>query len=341
MPRTCPRRRTGRRLLAYVVVALASVALLAPVPAPARDAVKKPAARKEQRQKPKQAGNSFLWKVTSAEGGGTAYLLGSIHVARPDFYPLAPEIERAFEESKVLVVELDALGPAAGAAQTLLLTKGTYQDGSTLEDNLSADTLKALRAYANKGGLPLEALQQFRPWVVALTVSMTEMQKLGFQPTLGVDHHFLTKAHDSKKRIVELETAESQIDLLSGMDKEVADKFLLQTLVGLDELDDLLTKGVAAWKAGDLKTLKEELMDKPLREAPETKPVMVKLFDERNAKMADRVEEFLKGDEQHFVVVGAGHMLGDKGIVKLLEDKGFTVEQMRVTAGAAKKPAKR
>ncbi|CAA9379678.1 MAG: hypothetical protein AVDCRST_MAG64-539, partial [uncultured Phycisphaerae bacterium] len=230
------------------------------------------------------------------------------------------------------------------AMQAVVLGKGVYQDGSTMADHVSPDTLKALRAYGNKGGLPPEALERMRPWLAAITIAMTEMQKLGFQPTLGIDHHFLTKAHAAKKAVVELETAESQLELLSGFGEELEEKFLLQTLVGLDDLDDLLTKGAAAWKAGDVKTLKEELMDKPLRDAPETKPVMVKLFDERNEKMAEKVEELLKGDEQHFVIVGAGHLVGDKGLVKLLEDRGYTVEQVRVTPGAAgakKKPAKR
>ena len=341
MPRTLSRRNGP---LAFALVLFASVALLAPAATFARDVAKKPAAKGADKKKQQQkAGNSFLWKVTSADGEHTAYMLGSIHVARPDFYPLAPEIEKAFEESKVLAVEVDTTKVDQAALQGVMLAKGMYQDGSSLADNVGAETLKAFRAYCQKSGLPAEALEKFRPWAVAITIAMMEMQKLGFQPTLGIDHHFITKAHEAKKTVVELETAEAQIGLLSGFGKELEDKFLLQTLVGLDELDDLLTKGAAAWKAGDTKTLKEELMDKPLREAPETKPVMVKLFDERNEKMAEKVEGFLKGDDLHFVVVGAGHMLGDKGLVKLLEDKGYTVEQVRVTAGAggAKKAGKR
>lgn len=339
MPRSHSRRNGP---LALALVLFASVALPAPETTRARDVAKKPAAKDADKKK-QQAGNSFLWKVTSADGDHTAYLLGSIHVARPDFYPLAPEIQKAFEESKVLAVEVDTTKVDQAALQGVMLAEGTYQDGSSLTDNVGAETLKAFRAYCEKNGLPAAALEKFRPWAVAITIAMLEMQKLGFQPTLGIDHHFITKAHEAKKSVVELETAEAQIALLAGFGKELEDKFLLQTLVGLDELDDLLTKGAAAWKAGDTKTLKEELMDKPLREAPETKPVMVKLFDERNEKMAEKVEGFLKSGEQHFVVVGAGHMLGDKGLVKLLENKGYTVEQVRVTAagGAAKKSAKR
>lgn len=338
MSRLCPPPCRGSRHVACLVVLLASAALpAAPAVAVARDrdAAKTPAAKPPKQQ----AGNSFLWKAT-ADDGNTAYLLGSIHVARPDFYPLAPEIEQAFEDSKVLAVEVDVLKVDAAALQQVMLTKGMYQGGGSLADDVSADTLKAFRAHCESSGLPAPALEKFRPWAVAITVAMMELQKLGYKPELGVDHHFLTKAHDAKKPVVELETAAAQIELLSGFGKELEDKFLLQTLVGLDDLDQTMETAVVAWKAGDAERLQEEMLDKSLREAPEAKPVFEKLFDERNVKMAEKIDGFLKGDEQHFVVVGAGHMLGEKGIVKLLEDKGYTVEQMRVAAGA-KKPAKR
>src|SRR5688572_24718490 len=77
MPRTCPRRR-GHCVLASVLVLFGVLALLAPASVHARDAVKKPAAKKDAKEAKKpqrQAGNSFLWKVTSADGDHTAYLL--------------------------------------------------------------------------------------------------------------------------------------------------------------------------------------------------------------------------------------------------------------------------
>ena len=57
-----------------------------------------------------------------------------------------------------------------------------------------------------------------------------------------------------------------------------------------------------------------------------------KLIEDRNVNIEKRVEEYLKGKEQCFVVVGSGHLIGDKGIVKLLEGKNYKVE--RVTPGS-------
>ena len=74
----------------------------------------------------------------------------------------------------------------------------------------------------------------------------------------------------------------------------------------------------------------EELMLKvPVKDVPEYKPLMEKMFDERNVKMAEAIEGFLKGNDSCFVVVGAGHLVGQKGIVKLLQDKQYQVEQVK------------
>lgn len=324
------RPRHPRVLLACLVGLLASAPLLAPA-----------AVDRKEAQKPRQAqhaGNSFLWKATS--GTNTVYLLGSVHVARDDFYPLPAEIERAFEESEVLAVEVDVKNAdAVAAVQQAMLVKGVHLDGGTLADDVSPDTLERFREHCRAKNLPGQQIEMLRPWAAALTLAISELQAIGFKADLGIDVHFLTKAHDANKTVVELESAAAQIDLLSGFGKELEEKFLLQTLVGMDDLGETMDKAAEAWKSGDVKTLQAELLDKPLREAPETKPVYEKLFDERNVKMAEKVEGFLKGGEQHFVVVGAGHLIGKKGIVELLKKKGFKVEQVRVRA-AEKKAAK-
>ena len=323
------RRPRPARVLPACLVLLASAALLAPA-APARQEApaKKPAPKQ-------QAGNSFLWKATS--GTNTVYLLGSIHVARDDFYPLPAEMERAFEESEVLAVEVDVKRPeGVAAAQQALLAKGVHLDGRTLADDVSPETLKRFREFCREKNRPAQQFEMLRPWAAALVLSLTELQAIGFKPDLGIDAHFLTKAHEAKKPVVELESAAAQIDLLSGMGKEMEEKFLVQTLAGMDDLEATMDKAADAWKSGDVKTLQAELIDKPLKQAPETKPVYEKLFDERNEKMAEKVEGFLEGDRQHFVIVGAGHLIGQKGVVELLKKAGYKVEQVRVKAAANK-----
>lgn len=284
----------------------------------------------------------FLWKVMpkGAPAGAparTVYLLGSIHVGTPEFYPLPDEVEAAFEESTKLVVEVDTDKVGFLRLQKLMAEKGMYQDGTTLADHVDRETLAKFRAYCKEAGLPVGLLESFRPWAAAVTITMTELQKLGYRPDLGIDQHFIKQAKAAKKPVLELESAEAQIDALSSFGEELEAKFLAGTLEEAGQLKEVMGQSAAAWKSGDPERLKELLIDRALKESPEMKPVMVKLLDERNVGMAKKIEGYLKGGGgPHFVVVGAGHLVGDKGLVKLMEKAGHKVE--RVRTGGAKEP---
>ncbi len=77
---------------------------------------------------------------------------------------------------------------------------------------------------------------------------------------------------------------------------------------------------MTAWKQGDAAGL-ERLLSDALKNAPETKPIYGKLFDQRNLTMARKIEDYLASDRVHFIVVGAGHLVGDQGLLKLLAKK--------------------
>lgn len=303
-----------------------------------------------QRAKP-AAGTDrlFLWKATSPTN--TVYLLGSIHVANESMYPLPDEIEKAFAQSKTLAVEVDLTKVDATAMQGALMEKGMYEPGDSIEKHVPKQTLAMLRDYLSKRGMPAEAMERFRPWALAVTITMLEVQSLGYDAALGIDKHFMERA--GTRKVVELESADEQIGLLSSLPPKLEAEFLGSTLDSARWTKDLMGQAIALWKAGDAERLEKLLVTGPLLERPELRGVYVKMFDERNEKMAEKIDGFLKDDEPHFVVVGAGHLIGNKGIVKLLEKKGYHVEQMkRVPKAAAaaaekgkppaeKKPAKR
>jgi uncharacterized protein YbaP (TraB family) len=300
---------------------------------------------------PSKAGNNtFLWKVTPKDAppdgaaAHTVYLLGSVHVGTPDFYPLPKEIEQAFDASKKLVVEVDTEKAGLLQVQGLLMEKGMYRDGDTLADHVAPATLKQFRAYCERNGLPAEALERFRPWASAMTVTMTEVQRQGFRADLGIDEHFMQAARKADKPVLELESAESQIEVLAGLGPELEEQFLLSTLSETGDGGKRLTdESMRAWQSGDADRLKALMIDRPIRESPQMKKVTQKLLDDRNGPMADKVEGYMKaGDGPHFVVVGAGHLVGEQGIVqRLAAKKDYQVEQVRKGAPAgAKEPSR-
>ena len=139
----------------------------------------------------------------------------------------------------------------------------------------------------------------------------------------GVDLHFINKT--GTKRLVGIESVESHFNFLSGLSDELQEKLLISSTEDAAELQESIVKRlVAYWTSGDIEKL-ESLTRESSHMPEEVKKVME---TDRNPHMADVAEQFLKGGEQAFLVVGVGHMTGKDGIVSILQKRGYKVEQV-------------
>jgi len=264
----------------------------------------------------------FLWKVTGPKG--VVYLLGTIHAGKADFYPLPSIIEDSFTKADALIEEIDLSQPAEAArVERGLIEEGSYPNGDTITNHLSEVTRSHLAAYLKKGDLPEPAITHMRPWLVSMLVEQLELQRMGFDPSYGLDQHFLEEARQSHTQIGALEDAGSQLELLSSLSEEFQDRLLLSSLVDMEKSHDVLDFLTQAWQSGDAAAM-QELITSSVRDYPQLKPLMTKLFDDRNTAMTAKIERFLQTPKSYFVAVGAGHLVGDKGILS----KNFKVEQL-------------
>lgn len=269
-----------------------------------------------------QQQKNFLWRARA--GSATVYLFGSVHLLKQSVYPLSPVIERAFDQSGILVVEANVNDPAA-ADPLKLLARAFYPEGDSLDRHVSRQTYRLIEGEAANLGLPLQLVNGQRPWFLALTFEAMELMKLGFDPRYGVESHFFAKAQG--KKILELESVDEQVALLSGFSDSEQEAFLLYTLKDLEALATEADELVRAWKAGDAKGI-EALVARTARNEPSLAPVLRKLLDERNKAMVSKIEGYLRTGQTYFVVVGAGHLVGEKGIVNALKMRGYRIEQL-------------
>ena len=268
----------------------------------------------------------FLWKVTGPKG--VVYLLGTIHAGKADFYPLPSIIEESFKSADTLIEEIDTSEPAEAArVQQAFMENGDYPNGDTINNHLSEVTRSHLTAYVKEGGLPEQAVAHMRPWLVSMLVELREMKQMGFDPSYGLDQHFLEEARQSHTQIGALEDAGSQLKLLSSLSEEFQDRLLLNSLVDMAKSHDVVDLLTRAWQSGDATAL-EELITGSVRDYPQLKPLMTKLIDDRNTTMAAKIERFLQTPKCYLVAVGAAHLVGDNGILNQLQRKNFTVEQL-------------
>ncbi len=270
-----------------------------------------------------QTSENFLWEVKS--DSASVFLFGSVHLADNKMYPLSPIIEESFEKSDKLVVELNMLELDQMKYQTQIMKKGYYQGDETIKPHLNEEVYKLLKEYLEKHKLPLESMIKMKPGLLSMQLTLTHLMKIGYSPQEGLDFHFLQKAK-GKKEILELETLEDQMKLFFEAPNENA--FMKYSIISLQDAEAEMNAMIAAWKTGDHKRLEEIMITEPLKEYPELLPVFRFLFIDRNYGMTKKIQEYLKTEETYFVVVGAGHLVGDEGIINLLKKEGFKPKQM-------------
>jgi uncharacterized protein YbaP (TraB family) len=264
---------------------------------------------------------SCLWVVETPSN--QVFLLGSLHVLKSEAYPLAAEIDRAYALSQRLVFETDLEAMMDPAIQTKMMELGVYPEGQDLFQNISERTRIKLEKRLKTLGLPAADLTRFKPWFLAVTLTTLELQRMGFNPLYGIDIHFYNKARADEKELGYLESVDYQLSLLGNMNARDQKSFLSQTLEDLDIAAQLAGDMVAAWQRGDAEKL-YTLLFKSFERYP---GIEDRLLTRRNKDWILKIEEMLGKPQNTMVIVGAGHLIGPKGIVQLLRQKGYQVKQ--------------
>lgn len=265
---------------------------------------------------------SPVWKVTKDEQ--TVYVGGTVHVLGDADFPLPKEFDQAYQQSAVLVFEMDMAKAQTPEFQQVMMQHMTYQDGRTYADVLKPDTVTKLNTYMQQQGLPVTQLQVFKPSMLSVTLTLVELQRLGIGGK-GVDEHFRLQGIADKKSFLFLETPEQQITYLAQMGEGYEDEFVNYTLDDLPHLGEMMTKLKAAWRIGDNDTLYEVTAKDQAENFPK---FYEQLITERNNNWIPQIESYFQTADVEFVLVGAMHLVGDDGVLKLLEKKGYSISQL-------------
>ena len=267
----------------------------------------------------------LFWKVTGAQG--VAYLFGTIHIGKANFYPLPQFIEDDFRQADTLVEEVNLNDPDEIAYMKRWATEhGSYPAGDLVTNHLSDVTRSHLADYLKKSQQLEAVITRMRPWLIAVLITELESKRLGLDPSKGLDKHFLDEAREQKKPVEALEGAGSQLTLFGSLSQELEDKLLLSSLVDTEKSNTLLDTVINAWQSGDAETL-QAVTDRTVNDYPQLKTIMKKLVDDRNDAMTAKIEQLLATPKTYFVAIGAGHLIGERGIVNQLRAKQLTVEQ--------------
>ena len=264
----------------------------------------------------------FLWEL-HGPSGQKGFIMGSIHLAHAGLYPLDSAITEAFAASGQLTVEINMEDMPIEEVNDYIQRYGFSADSAPLLERLTPPTREALE----RSGFYSPQLAPMSPWLAALSIQLEVMQKNGFESRFGLDKHFIDLAKTRGLDILELETIDEQMGMLVNMSEEEADLFLRSAILEMDDLPKRMKEFLTAWREGDVPGFSAIFFDE-YDKYPELLPLMDKIIFQRNRLMADRIQRQLAGSsETHFIIIGAGHLVGDPSVLSLLADQGYTLTQ--------------
>ena len=271
-----------------------------------------------------------------APSGHWAFLLGSVHVERADSPGLHPVVLDAFRRSPLLVLEVDLSKVEQHDLLDLMLELGRLPEGESLRDRISNDTWQRLTEHCESQSIPVEEIEALEPWLAALQLVGSALQAEGLEAEHGVERQLL--ASGQTKEIIGLESPRDQFALFDELPPDQQELMLRDALAPPAASSVEIQELVSAWRRGDGPAL-EELLFGHLDESPELAPFYEATFFARNLHMARGIETVLAEAPYAFVVLGAGHLVGSRGVPALLERSGYRVRQVgadgsRLTRGA-------
>ncbi|WP_297631668.1 TraB/GumN family protein [uncultured Clostridium sp.] len=269
----------------------------------------------------KEIAQGYQWEVT--KDGKTLYLIGTMHPIDTSYNYFSEKIEEIISKTDVLSVEVNPTQEDAVLANAMMV----YSNGKNIESDLEVDEVKTLKRLCKDAGLDYEKLKVFTPLGISQNISAVIYQKANLVMAT-FDDMLIERYSTDGKEVDQVENMKFQMELLNKIQGKDALKEMLQayeegSFEELSEESVEYAKNVMeAYKKGE-----EDFMNEAIEMQKENPDTYKALILDRNKGMVEKIEEYINSDKSYVVAVGALHFFGEDGVVKMLEDKGYTVKK--------------
>jgi uncharacterized protein YbaP (TraB family) len=262
-----------------------------------------------------------MWRLQA--DGATVYFLGSFHILPPGLKWRDARIDGALAAADGVVFEVDLSEMDKPEVAQMIARRAFLPEGRMLRDVLSADTYAHLTRAAAGLSMQMGTIERAQPWFAATGLLVGYMVHEGANPDDGVDSQLTREARTAGKPIIPLETVEGQFDVLETLSKEDPDFLVMDTIRFIEDPSGLLAQMLDAWKNGDA-----EKVDTMMRaDLGKYDGAYDRFIADRNAAWVPKIEGLIKKGGTYFVIVGAGHLVGNKSVIALLEKRGYVIER--------------
>jgi uncharacterized protein len=269
----------------------------------------------------------FLYEIR--KGSQASLLFGTIHVGRPDFFPLPASRMSHLSRFDTLVIEADItdLARAATAMQKYAMY-GPGEDG--LDKRLPADMLKRAEAVLAGHGIDPRTMMRLKPWMLGSVLALFEAAQAGYLQGLAVESHLAGLAKAGSRPILEFEGVEQQFALFESAPWSTQAAFLDEALKAVESKAARreISRIVEAWATADRPGLERLLSEMQAQTTPGARFTVDTILFGRHPAMVRRIETLMADGRNHLFAVGSLHLVGPRGLVEMLRARGFTVTEL-------------
>jgi uncharacterized protein YbaP (TraB family) len=263
-----------------------------------------------------------VWKVSSDKH--TLYIGGTIHILSPEDYPLPSEYDVAYKAADKVVFETDMVAVNSLEFQQKMMAKLVYSDGTTIDKVLNADTYAALKQHMEQRNVPIAAMATLKPSLIAITLSIMELQALGFTSE-GVDQFYANKSQADGKPQSWFETPDEQIDFIVNLGKEDESGMIDYAIKDIKKLPETINALRDSWRKGDMQAMADVSIDDFKADYPQ---IYQDLLIDRNNNWLPKIEVMLQDQPTEFILVGGLHLAGPDSVLIKLAAKGYKIEKL-------------
>ena len=279
----------------------------------------------------------LLYRISGNGLESPSYIVGTYHLAPASFADSIPGMSEAIENTQQVCGELDMMDAFKPENTAQLIQSQMLPEGVTLSSLLTADQLSRLNALLLEVlGTNLEdeafaaQMEKMKPVTLSTTLSLAAHMKKtqSFNPMELLDNYFQMLAMQNGKSIIGFETVEFQMGVLYGSELPEQVDDLMCMVDHFDEATELVDRITSAYFSQNFQQLEsvlEEEMEGTCAATPEEEAA---LLDDRNHNWIKLMPDMM-AEKPTLFAVGAGHLCGEQGVLKLLEGLGYTVEGMK------------
>ncbi len=268
----------------------------------------------------------LLWKVTGGDSKGDSYIFGTHHIAPVAILDSIQGFADALNSVSTVYGELEMAEMTSPAVQQVAMRHSMAPADSTLSKLLSAEQLDSVSAVLGKytgGMLTAASLDPMKPVVVSTQLGVMQSM-VAFPEFTGqqqLDQVIQERAQLAGKAVKGLETAEQQFAILMGGSLSRQAEQLMKDIRKEEKTIEDAKTLAAAYMSADLDAMERLFNDPETGMSPETAKALI--YD-RNDNWIAQLREILPADKV-MIVVGAGHLVGEKGILSQLRNAGYEV----------------